>query len=541
MALEISGKIVDVVKREIYNGKLIIEGGIIKDVLTSNEEYPDFILPGFIDSHIHIESSMLVPSEFARLAVKFGTVATVSDPHEIANVLGLWGIEFMINNGNSIPLKFFWGASSCVPATDFETTGATLNADDIRILFEKYQLRYLSEMMNYPGVIYNDEKVYEKLNVAKSFKLPIDGHSPGLRGENLKKYISAGISTDHECFSLNEALEKLNLGMKILIREGSAAKNYEELKSLIKTHPESVMFCADDLHPDDLLQGHINLLIKRALNDGFDLFDVLRCCSYNPVKHYNLNVGLLQKGDPADFITVRDLNNLEVITTYIDGVCVYKNPIVSMPKVKVELVNKFYAEYKTPDDFVLPANSNLIRVIEAIDGELITNETIEIATIASDTVISDPSRDILKLTVVNRYLDTKPAIAFIKNFGIKNGAIASSVAHDSHNIIAVGTSDHYLASAVNLIIEYKGGLCFYSDNEKEILPLPIAGIMTDEEAHKIAAKYHRLNELAHKAGCHLRAPFMTLSFMSLLVIPKLKLSDRGLFDGETLKFVSVFI
>lgn len=541
MALEISGKIVDVVKREIYNGKLIVEDGVIKDVLTSGNEYQNFILPGFIDSHIHIESSMLAPSEFANLAVKFGTVATVSDPHEIANVLGLQGVEFMINNGNSTPFKFFWGAPSCVPATDFETAGATLNADDIKILFERHNLRYLSEMMNYPGVIYNDEKVYKKLNVAKSFNLPIDGHSPGLRGENLKKYISAGISTDHECISLDEALEKLNLGMKILIREGSAAKNYESLKSLIKTNPESVMFCQDDKHPDDLLDGHINLLVKRALKDGFNLFDVLRCCSYNPIKHYHLNVGLLQKGDPADFIIVRDLDNFEVIATYIDGICVYNKPVVNMPKVKVEPVNNFYTEYKTTDDFVLPANSNLIRVIETIDGELITNEIIETPTIVSDFAISDPTRDILKLAVVNRYSDSKPAVAFIKNFGLKNGAIASSVAHDSHNIIAVGTTDYHLTNAVNLIIRHKGGMCFYSDNEKEILPLPIAGIMTADDAHKVAKKYNRLNELAYKAGCKLRAPFMTLSFMALLVIPKLKLSDKGLFNGETFKFVSVFI
>jgi len=541
MSSEICGKIVDVVKREVYNGKLIIENGIIKDILKSNNEYQDFILPGFIDSHIHIESSMLVPSEFASLAVKFGTIATVSDPHEIANVLGLKGIEFMISNGNSTPFKFFWGAPSCVPATNFETPGATVNANDIKILFEKYHLLYLSEVMNYPGVIYNDEEVHKKINVAKSYNLPIDGHSPGLRGENLKKYISAGISTDHECFSLDEALEKINLGMKILIREGSAAKNYETLKSLIKTHPESVMFCVDDLHPDDLLHGHINLLVKRALNDGFDLFNVLRCCSYNPVKHYNLNVGLLQKGDPADFIIVNNFNDFQVQSTYINGTCVYENNKVNISKAKVELVNKFNAKHKTLNDFILPATSNLIRVIEAIDGELITNEIIEKAMIVSDTVISDPNRDILKLVVVNRYSDTKPAVAFIKNFGLKYGAIATSIAHDSHNIVAVGTNDNYLTKAVNLIIEYKGGMCFYSDNEKEILPLPIAGIMTDENGNKVAEKYQRLNELVHKAGCQLKAPYMTLSFMALLVIPKLKLSDKGLFDGEKFKFVSVFI
>lgn len=540
MTKEITGKIVDIVKRKIYNGKLIIENGIIKDILTSNKEYKNYILPGFIDSHIHIESSMLVPSEFARLAVRFGTVATVSDPHEIANVLGLQGVEFMINNGNSTPFKFFWGAPSCVPATNFETTGATLTSNDIKFLFEKYHLHYLSEMMNYPGVIYNDEEVYEKLNVAKSFNLPIDGHSPGLRGEKLKKYVSAGISTDHECFTLDEALEKLSLGMKILLREGSAAKNYEALKSLIKTHPEYIMLCSDDKHPDDLLYGHINLLVKRALDDGFDLFDVLRCCCYNPIKHYNLNVGLLQKGDPADFIIVRNLDSLEVIATYIDGICVYENQTINIPKIKVELLNKFSVEYKTPEDFILPANSSSIRIIEAIDGELITNEIIEKATILSNSIISDSTRDILKLSVVNRYSNSKPAVAFIRNFGLKNGAIASSVGHDSHNIIAVGTTDYHLAYAVNLIIKHKGGMCFYSDEEQEILPLPIAGIMTDEDAQIVAEKYNRLNKLAHKAGCHLTAPFMTLSFMALLVIPKLKLSDKGLFDGEAFKFVSVY-
>ncbi|MGV6829268.1 MAG: adenine deaminase [Flavobacteriales bacterium] len=535
----IQGQIVDIKNRSIFKGEIKVIEGKIASINKKEHDVNNFILPGFIDAHIHIESSMLVPSEFAKIAVKHGTVATVSDPHEIANVLGIEGVEFMINNGNEVPFKFNFGAPSCVPATTFESAGAIIDSEGVKKLLQKKEIKYLAEMMNYPGVLFNDEEVMKKIAFSKQFNKPIDGHAPGLRGDEITSYIQAGISTDHECFTYDEALEKLQKGMKILIREGSAAKNFKALIDLLPEHYENMMFCSDDKHPDDLLIGHINQLCARAVKKGNDVFNVLQAACINPVNHYNLDVGLLNIGETADFIVVEDLVNFKTLQTYIDGVLVFNHGISKIKTVNFEVLNNFNCSLKNVEDFKLISNSKKIRVIEALDGELVTHELIEDSFIKDQNLVSNIKSDVLKMAVVNRYQNQKPAIAFIKNFGLKEGAIASSVGHDSHNIIAVGISDEEICKAVNVLIEHKGGICAVRSNNIQVLPLPVAGIMSDKSGEFIGKEYAKIDQMAKELGCTLKAPYMTLSFMALLVIPSLKLSDKGLFDGSKFKFTSV--
>lgn len=537
----IQGNIVDILNKRIYKGEILVEKGKIASITEKNHKVETYILPGFIDAHIHIESSMLIPSEFAKIAVLHGTVATVSDPHEIANVLGMNGVNFMIDNGKKVPLKFNFGAPSCVPATSFESAGAILDSNDIKRLLENPEIKYLAEMMNYPGVLFNDEEVTKKIAFAKKFNKPVDGHAPGLRGDDITKYIAAGISTDHECFTYDEALEKLKKGMKIITREGSAAKNFNALIDLLPKYYENMMFCSDDKHPDDLLVSHINQLCVRAVAKGIDVFKVLQVACINPIKHYNLEVGLLDIGDHADFIIVEDLLKFKVLQTYIDGNLVADKGTSFIQTVDFEVLNNFNTDVKKVSDFMFHSASEKIRVIEALDGELITNEIETDSLIDNGNLISNIESDILKMTVVNRYKNVNPSIGFIKNFGIKEGAIASSVGHDSHNIIAVGVSDKEICKAVNLIIENKGGICAVSNNEEKIIPLPVAGIMSDRSAVEVGNAYAELDLLAKQMGSTLRAPYMTLSFMALLVIPSLKLSDKGLFDGNSFKFTSLEI
>ena len=535
----IQGQIVDIHARRIYKGEINIKNGKIISIYEADHEREEFILPGFVDSHIHIESSMLVPSEFARVAVRHGTVATVSDPHEIANVLGVPGVEFMIENGKKVPFKFNFGAPSCVPATSFETSGAVIDSKAIGQLLQKEEIRYLSEMMNYPGVIYKDPEVMKKIELARNYGKPVDGHAPGLRGKDLDQYIAAGISTDHESFTYEEGLEKIRKGMKILIREGSAAKNFEALIPLLAEYPEKIMFCSDDKHPDDLLIGHINKLCARALDQGHNLFDILRAASLNPAIHYGLDLGLLREGDPADFITVRDLKKFEVLETYINGQCVFAEGQSKIESVEFPVLNNFNTSRKTAADFRYESTAPQIRVIEALDGELITCEIMAASKIENGNLVADPKRDILKMSVVNRYTDQAPAIAFIKNFGLKEGAIASSVGHDSHNILAVGTNDEAISRAVNLIIDARGGISAVSGHKEKLLPLPVAGIMSAEDAATAGRGYSELTQMAKEMGSELHAPYMTLSFMALLVIPELKLSDKGLFNGKRFEFTSL--
>lgn len=556
--LSLSGQIVDVVKRCIFKGKLIARNGRILHVehipaskkplqcsdhgILQNLPAGPYILPGLIDAHVHIESSMLVPSAFARLATIHGTVGTVSDPHEIANVLGMEGVRFMINSGKRVPFHFNFGAPSCVPATSFESTGASITTDNIRELLEMDEVKYLSEMMNYPGVIYDDKEVAKKLEYARLAGKVIDGHAPGLGGEPLKKYVSKGISTDHECTTIEEAREKLSLGMKILIRECTPAQNFDTLIALLHTHPDSVMLCTDDSNPTELIHGHINLLVKRALAIGYDLFDVLRAATLNPKRHYSLENGLLQEGDSADLIVVDCLADFNVLQTFVKGIKVAENGQSLIAPVQEETPNRFNCKPVSSDTLNLPATSNEIRVIEAIDGQLITRSGRAKARIENGFAVSDIDNDLLKMVVINRYKEAPPAIAFVRNFGLKRGAIASTVAHDSHNIIAVGTNDADLAGAVNLLVKHRGGYALCDGSDEDILPLPVAGLMTNADGFEVAAKFEALRQKArYQLGSTLKSPFMTLSFMALLVIPELKLSDKGLFDGKKFVFTSLFV
>ncbi|MDI1316693.1 adenine deaminase [Flavobacterium sp.] len=537
--MQIQGQIVDIPNRRIYSGEVTIENGKIVAVSEKEHNIKNYILPGFVDSHIHIESSMLVPSEFAKIAVLHGTVATISDPHEIANVLGKDGVHYMIENGKQVPLKFHFGAPSCVPATFFETAGAVIDSEQIKELMASPDIYYLSEMMNYPGVLFDDEEVLKKIAWAKQFNKPVDGHAPGLRGAPIEKYIAAGISTDHECFTYDEAAEKLSLGMKVLIREGSAAKNFEALIDLVPDNFENMMFCSDDKHPDDLIVGHINLLCARAIAKGFDLFKILQMACINPVKHYKMNIGLLQKNDTADFIVVEDLKDFKVLQTYINGELVAENGKSFVKHIEFEKPNNFNTSKKEIVEFEIGSSASKIRVIEALEGQLITNEIHHKPQIVNGKIVSDTENDILKMAVVNRYENAPPAIAFIKNFGLKSGAIASSVAHDCHNIVVVGTSDEEICKAVNVLIENKGGICAVNGNESKSLALPVAGIMSDKDGWETGKLYQEIDAMSKQLGSKLKAPFMTLSFMALLVIPDLKLSDKGLFSGNSFSFVDL--
>jgi adenine deaminase len=539
MQFKIEGNIVDIINREIFPGEVHVEGGKIVKITRNENSYENYIMPGFIDAHVHIESSMLVPSEFARMASVHGTVATVSDPHEIGNVLGTEGVKFMIENASRVPFKIYFGAPSCVPATGFETSGATITAENIEEMFAEFDLKYLSEMMNFPGVLIDLPEVKKKIQIAKKFNKPVDGHAPGLKGEDAKKYIEAGITTDHECFSLEEAEDKIKNGMKILIREGSAAKNYNALHSLITKHTEMCMLCSDDKHPDDLAVGHINKLAARAVVDGHDKFDVLQAAILNPREHYSLDTGLLREGDPADFIVVDNLLDFNCLENYINGELVAENGTSKIPRVDVLAVNNFACSEKSPGDFSVAAGEGKLRVIEALNGEIITGELFAEPKIINGKIECDTENDILKIAVINRYSDAAPAVAFIKNFGLKKGAIASSVGHDSHNIIAVGTSDVALCEAVNAVIREKGGLAAHDGKSTIVQPLPVAGLMSADDGRQVAKKYMELDAKAKEMGTGLDAPFMTLSFMALLVIPSLKLSDLGLFDGNKFEFTSL--
>lgn len=541
MEKTISGQWIDIENRCIKRGYFTISDGRIESFTEATVNENRFILPGFTDAHIHIESSMLVPYEFARVALGHGTIATISDPHEIANVNGVKGVHYMLENAHDAKLKFHFGAPSCVPATNFESAGAVLGPEEVLSLLQRDDIYYLSEMMNYPGVLFNDPDVMKKIAYAQQCRKPVDGHAPGLRGEEAARYIAAGISTDHECFTLEEALDKIQHGMKILIREGSAARNFNALHPLLKSHPEMCMFCCDDKHPDELLAGHINVHVARAVALGYDLYDVLYAACIHPKYHYNMRHGILRNGDPADFIIVENTADFKVLETWIDGACVYKDGHCNLSPKTHPLINQFTASSITPGDFTVKAEGELLRVIEVYDGQLITGEHHQPAKRENGNCVSDPANDILKIAVVNRYRQEQPAVAFIKNFGLERGAIASSVAHDSHNIIVVGADDTSMAKAVNLLMQHEGGLSLVDGEEEICIGLPVAGLMSDKDCNTIGHAYAAIDEKAKQLGSSLRAPYMSLSFMALLVIPQLKLSDKGLFDGKTFQFTSNFV
>ncbi|PHX74798.1 MAG: adenine deaminase [Chitinophagaceae bacterium] len=538
----IKGNIIDIKRKVISVGELTVQHGIILSIEIIEERAIEpslpYICPGFIDAHVHIESSMLIPSEFARIAVVHGTVATVSDPHEIANVCGMKGVRFMIENGKQVPFKFNFGAPSCVPATFFETAGAILNPSDVKVLLIEEDIRYLSEMMNFPGAISGDDEVLEKIDAALALGKPVDGHAPGLRGELLKKYVGRGISTDHECFTIEEAREKLDCGMKIIIREGSAAKNFNELIPLIEMHADHIMFCSDDKHPDSLVLGHINSLCSRAVKKGYDLFSILQAACINPILHYDLTVGMLRVGDPADFILISDLKEFDVLATYVNGIKVSSEnqSLIERHVLTDEPINHFLCREVTQQELLFEGVEGYpYPVIECLDGQLMTLKSTLLPTMRDDFFESDMTSDVLKIVVVNRYHPASIAKAFIHGFGLKHGAIASSVAHDSHNIIAVGVDDKSIMKSINLIIAQKGGISCVAGDVENVLSLNVAGLMSDGDGYEVAKKYTELDAMAKQLGCSLSAPFMSLSFMALLVIPHVKLSDKGLFDGDQFK------
>lgn len=533
----VKGNLVDIPARRIFPAEVTVADGRIAFI----EEIPgaaeSYLLPGFVDAHVHVESSMLIPSEFARLAVTHGTVATVSDPHEIANVLGVEGVEYMIANGKQVPFHFFFGAPSCVPATLFETAGAHIDAEATGRMLDDPDIGYLAEMMNFPGVLNGDPEVLAKIAHAHRLGKPVDGHAPGLKGELARRYIEAGISTDHECFTREEALDKLACGMRILIREGSAAKNFNALVGLLHDHAEHLMFCSDDKHPDGLVLGHINDLCARAVALGHDVFHVLRAACINPVRHYRMPVGQLREGDTADFIRVSDLKDFRVKSTWIRGHLVAEEGRSLIPSVLAGRPNQFVCTPKRPEQFHTVGQTDDLLVIEALDGQLITSKKWVPPTVRRGACVCDTTKDLLKIAVVNRYRDAPPAVGWITNFGLKRGAIGGSVAHDSHNIVAVGTNDDDLCAAINLVIAEKGGISLADGRHHRVLPLPVAGIMSDADAHTVADAYAAMDREAKDLGSTLGAPYMTLSFMALLVIPHLKMSDRGLFDGDTFQLI----
>ena len=541
--LLVRGNLVDIRARRIFPAEVQVRQGRITG-MSEVAQADGYLLPGFVDAHVHVESSMLIPSAFARLAVVHGTVATISDPHEIANVLGEAGVEFMIANGAQVPFHFFFGAPSCVPATAHETAGARLDADAVGRLLERPEILYLSELMDYPGVINGDPEVMRKLAHARRLDKPVDGHAPGLRGEAAARYVQAGlgpgqvgISTDHECFTLDEALDKLQHGMRISIREGSAARNLEALMPLLVSHPHRVMLCTDDMHPDRLVQGHLNALCARCVAEGVDTFNVLRAACINPVEHYRLPVGQLRVGDPADMVLVDDLVRFRVQRTWVKGVLVARDGESLITPVAAERPNRFHCSPKQPAHFRVPAQDDQVLAMEPVDGQLITHKRYLHGRLVNGHLEPDLEQDLLKIAVVDRYTDGPVAVGWIRHFGLRRGAIASCVAHDSHNIVAVGTSDEDLCRAVNAVIEARGGISLVDGDRSQVLPLPVAGIMTDADPYAVARDYAAMDRAAKELGSTLSAPFMTLSFMALLVIPHLKMSDKGLFDVDEFRLV----
>jgi len=547
----ITGKVYNPFTSEVdFLEVCVVNGVITKKIKKPWDDSAPIITTGFICSHVHVESSLLPPHEFSKLAVRRGVMGVVADPHEIANVLGVAGIDYMIESGKKVPFYFFWGAPPCVPATIFETNGYTLGVDDCRALLDRPEITHLSEVMNYPGVLNGDAELFEKVSYAKEKGKPIDGHAPGLRGESAEKYVKLlGCPADHECFTPEEALDKIRAGGLVAIREGSAAKNFDALWHLLKDYPDKIMFCADDAHPDGIFNGwgeiddssgYIDVLVRRAIANGIEPMIALQAASRNPILHYNLPVGRLEVGDPADLITIESFESLKVLETYVKGELVQSGGESLISSVSTIPINNFNCQKIDMDKLRIYGDcTKSLRVIRVIPKELVTEVDLVRPAMANDEIVSSVENDVLKVVVVNRYTsDVKISLAFVTGFGLTSGAIASSVAHDSHNIVAVGTNDEDLLSAVNAVIDSKGGLVVSERDYIRILPLPIAGLMSDLDAFEVVKRYEELDQLAKVSlGSSLPSPFMSLSFIALLVIPALKISDMGLFDGSQFCFV----
>lgn len=539
-----SGTLVDPIQKKSFGARLTLsEHGTIAAIVPEESPDPVYILPGFVDAHVHIESSMLTPAAFARAAVVHGTLAAVTDPHEIANVLGEEGVALMLRLAQQTPFVFGFGVPSCVPATPFETAGAELGPEAVARLLGCPGITHLAEMMNVPGVLNKDPAVLAKLAAARSRGLPIDGHAPGLTGADLKAYAAAGITTDHESLTFDEAREKIKTGIKLQIRYGSAARQFEAFIPLLARYPEMCMFCSDDKHPDDLLRDHINFIAATAFRKGISLQTIIQAACVNPVLHYRLPLGLLQVGDPADFMLLDDFQTFKPREVWLRGQCAARDGVSLLPLGEPEVRNNFSAALLKPEALRIPAQkAPRVRVIGVRNGLLHTDHLLEKPNVRDGFVVPDLERDLIKLVVCNRYSPAPPAIALVKGFGLRRGAIASSVSHDSHHIIAAGADDDALAAAINEVIMRRGGLAVADNNRKILtsLALPLAGLMSIEPAEYVARAYSDCDRLAKILGSTLTAPFMTLSFLALPVIPKLKLTDKGLFDSEAFKHVSLF-
>jgi len=541
------GHIVDVVNRRIYDGCLEIQNGRI--IRITEAEVPKsavYILPGFYDSHVHIESTLLLPEYYARLAVEQGTIGAICDPHEIANVLGKEGVEYMIQNGRKVNFHFHFSAPSCVPASPFETAGAKLTSAGVKQLLKQEEIYGLGEVMNVPGVLNKDPEMMQKIEEALACGKVIDGHAPNLSGDQLAAYARAGITTDHECTTLDLARERVRNNILVQVREGSAACDFEALAPILAEAPGMVMFCSDDKYPDELAKGYINEMCRRAVHKGIDVMDVLTAACVTPVKHYGLDSGLLQQGDWADFITVDNLYEFNLSETYIRGVQVVEDGIYTSQLINdhtpasENYPNHFEAEKITIEDIQVPAQKGQLKVIETTEGSLLTHLGLVTPKVENGFVVSDTQQDVLKLVCMNRYSKQKPVVAFVRGFGLKRGALASTIAHDAHNIIAVGVDDKQIVDAINAVIDLKGGLIVNDGNQLLELMLPIAGLMSYRDGDKVARRHAQLKTIAKRNGCHYSAPFMTLAFMSLSVIPELKLTDRGLFDGTKFQYTDLW-
>jgi adenine deaminase len=536
----VEGQLVDVVNGKVVPSGVVMEGGKFTEIVTLAEAPNRYLLPGFIDSHIHIESSQLCPSRFAEASVPHGTTAVVSDPHEIANVLGVKGIDLMLEDASNVPLRIFLTAPSCVPATQYERSGATIGVAEIESMLKDPRFVGLGEVMDVQGVLRDDPGIIAKIKAAKAFWKGIDGHCPGLVGNDLVKYINAGMRTDHESITADEAEEKYFLGMWIQVREGSASRDLRSLMPFAKTH--ECMLVSDDLRAKDLVNGHLDVLLRKAVALGMPPMHAIRAVTAWPAWHYNLPGGSVAVGRTADLVVVDDLRNFNVRQVFIAGRLVAEDG-----------VPLFLAEPRTNglgilprglvgEDMLLPAKGEKVsvKVIEAFPDRIESGSLITELPVRDGRVRAMPDQDVLHIALVNRYVDERPVLGFIKGFGLKRGAMATSVAHDSHHLLAVGASPDDMAKAIN-VVSRSGGFAVCEENEVSTLPLEVAGLMSTSPARVVAQIENDLVELLVGMGCRLPAPFMTLSFQSLLVVPELKIGDRGLFDTRRMEVVPALL
>jgi len=548
-----NASIINVFSGEIIPGSIAVAKGYIAGF----GSYPAkrvvdmkgrFVAPGFIDAHVHIESSMSCPAEFARCVLPHGTTTVAADPHEIANVLGAEGIGYMIDSSKDQPVNIYYTLPSCVPATDMETSGAKLGADDLLPFMNNSQIIALAEMMNFPGVIYRDNEVLRKIEGMKKQRKPVDGHAPGLTGRDLHAYISAGISSDHECTTEKEAKEKLNAGMHIMIREGTGAKNLKNLLPIINRQTSRrLMWCTDDRHPHDIIkEGHIDFIVRSAIRMGLDPLTAIQMATINTAEYFGLNnVGAIGPGRQADLVVFSDIKNPVIEEVYFRGNLAAREGKI-LPEIKKPAPLNIWPSMNVDIDkidFSIPAVSRQARVIEIIPHQLITGQSLIKVAVSGNSAISDIKRDILKIAVVERHKGTgNTAVGFVRGFDLKQGALASSVAHDSHNIIIVGTNDEDMKTALEAVFKMGGGLAAASNGKiLANLSLPIAGLMSLQPVKTIKEKLDNLIDISREFGSSLNDPFMTLSFLALPVIPELKITDKGLVDVAKFRIVPLFV